>query len=266
MATNTSFLTLEGALSGLIFYVRDGRNLVRRKNGISKSRILNDPAFARTRENMSEFGGAAKVGKAMRTGFGSLIGTLGDTYLSARLNALMKRINTLSSGKRGMRAIDVAAHGALLEGFEFNSKAPFDTHFRISIARPTINASRNRVTWVIPSFNAHTSIKAPEGATHFKFVLGACFVSTYTFSEPLKHYVPEDTSVNGQGAHVASTAIDLLGMVGAPITLDFNLSSFGSIPVNSRLLVAIGLKFYQEVNDSLYALKQGHCMTVATSA
>jgi hypothetical protein len=40
------------------------------KGGPTAKQIKNAPEFARTRENMSEFGGAAKIAKVMRTGLG----------------------------------------------------------------------------------------------------------------------------------------------------------------------------------------------------
>ena len=61
MAVNNSFLKLKGGLGGLSFYEAGGENRVREKGGIDRDRIMNDPDFKRTRENMSEFGGSAKL-------------------------------------------------------------------------------------------------------------------------------------------------------------------------------------------------------------
>ncbi|HAT64297.1 MAG TPA: hypothetical protein DCS66_06805, partial [Flavobacteriaceae bacterium] len=65
MAKNKSFIKLEGTLDGLTFYQKDGESFVKTKGGISRDRILNDQNFKRTRENMQEFSGCAKTGKAV---------------------------------------------------------------------------------------------------------------------------------------------------------------------------------------------------------
>jgi hypothetical protein len=50
----------------MTFYKTQDGNLIKRKGGVSKQRIDNDPRFARTRENGEEFGNAAMSGKLVR--------------------------------------------------------------------------------------------------------------------------------------------------------------------------------------------------------
>ena len=64
MAKNNSYLKFEGTLGGLTYYEKDGKSIVKVKSSVSKSRIEKDPNYKRTRENMQEFGGAAKASKA----------------------------------------------------------------------------------------------------------------------------------------------------------------------------------------------------------
>jgi hypothetical protein len=56
MAKTSGIIKIEGTVEDLTFYKKDGRNFVRRKGGVSKERIENDPNYVRTRENNSEFG------------------------------------------------------------------------------------------------------------------------------------------------------------------------------------------------------------------
>jgi hypothetical protein len=51
MARQKGILKIEGSLDDITFYKKGDSFLVRNKGGISKQRIANDPAFARTREN-----------------------------------------------------------------------------------------------------------------------------------------------------------------------------------------------------------------------
>ena len=129
MARNTSFIRLEGTLDGLTFYRKDGDNVVKTKSSVSKNRIMNDPVYKRTRENMTEFGGASKVGKTFRNAFANVVRLMADTYMNARLNKLMKLINRNGSGVRGERSFDMVAMRDVLLNFEFNITDTFGTQF-----------------------------------------------------------------------------------------------------------------------------------------
>ena len=54
---------------------------------------MNDPAFARTRENMNEFGACGTAVKAIRRGFCNLLPDNSDLYFTARLMKLVKEVN-----------------------------------------------------------------------------------------------------------------------------------------------------------------------------
>jgi hypothetical protein len=66
MAKNKSLFKIEGTLDNVTFYKSADGYFVRTKGGVSKNRIMNDPAFVRTRENGSEFGRSASSGKLLR--------------------------------------------------------------------------------------------------------------------------------------------------------------------------------------------------------
>ncbi len=264
MAINKSFVKLEGTLDNLTFYHKDGKNLVKSKSAVSKSRIMTDSAFRRTRENMREFGGAARVGKAFRTAFSGVVKTMGDTYMGSRVNGLMKRINRYGAGVRGERDFEVVTYGETLKGFEFNKVTPLNSQFFAPSAVPVINATRDEVTWIIPDFNTDSFIITPEGASHFRLVLAAGYVSDHAFSGMQQGYEPVNEDVNGLGGVSYSADIPLVGMVGGITTLTLDLSSVGVIPATSALFVGIGIIFYQEINGDLYELAQGNAMKVVT--
>ncbi|WP_191859556.1 hypothetical protein [Hanstruepera ponticola] len=265
MARNTSFIKLEGTLDGLTFYNKDGENVVKTKSSVSKNRIMNDPTYKRTRENMIEFGGASKVAKAFRDAFANVVRLMGDTYLSGRLNRTMKLINKNGSGVRGERDFDVVSMRDILLNFEFNLNDPFNTQFFAPSGLPSINATRDIVTWLVPDFDTDSYLRAPEGATHFKLVLAAGYVDNYVFEKTTETYVPTDELVNGRGDVFYSDAIALGGMVGADTTLTVDMSALGVIPASSALFATVGIVFYQEINSELYVLAQGNAMKVAVT-
>ena len=73
MAKSSGVLKIEGTIEDLTFYKKDGKFLVRKKGGISKERIENEPNFVRTRENGSEFGHSGKSGKLLRLALGNMV-------------------------------------------------------------------------------------------------------------------------------------------------------------------------------------------------
>ena len=84
MARQGGLLKVVGKLDDLSFYKSSDGYLVRTKGGVSGSRIANDPAFARTRENGSEFGMSASAGKLLRTALRNLMMNASDKLVTSR--------------------------------------------------------------------------------------------------------------------------------------------------------------------------------------
>lgn len=61
--------------------------------GPTAEQVNSAPEFERTRENMNEFGGCAKVGKSLRTALSALMGKFTDPQVTGRLTSIMKKIN-----------------------------------------------------------------------------------------------------------------------------------------------------------------------------
>lgn len=263
MAKNNSFIRIEGTLDGLTFYRKNGESLIKTKNRLSRNRIMNDPAYKRTRENMREFGGSAICGKSFRESFAGIVRLVADAFISSRVTGLMRTVIASGAGLRGERAISLVDHLETFVGFNFNVKKPFDSHFNAPAPAPVLNANRDTLTWNVPDFNTDTYVLRPEGATHFKLALAAGFVSNYEWDPASKTYVPVEVSPNGIGGVVYSAPIALGGMVGAAIDLEVDLSALGPVPVTTAVFGGIAIVFYQMVNGELYELAQGHCMKIA---
>ena len=266
MARNNSFVKLEGTLDNLTFYRQNGEDFVKTRSSINRQRILKDPAFKRTRENMAEFGGCAKVASAFRETFASVVKTMSDSYMTSRLIALMKRINRSGAGERGERAISVTDNSEQFQGFEFNVKQHLNSVFYAPSEVVVTVPSRATVTWTIPSFDPDNFVNAPEGATHFKLVLAAGYLSDYGFNYNLNAFEPADALLNSLGAVVYSDAIPVNGTVSTVTELVLNTLTTEVVPLDTLLLVAEGIIFYQKVNTQLYELAQGNAMKIAMTA
>lgn len=238
MAKQTGIIKLKGTIGDISFYKTADGHLARAKGGIDASRIANDPAFQRTRENGSEFGKAGKGGKVVRNAIRVLLQNAKDKRVVSRLTTdLLKIVKTDITNVRGERTVQ-DGNFTLLNNFDFNKNAKLGSTLFASDSH-----SYDRVTGEVeislPAFSPVIRIAGPTGTTHFKIVMGASdldFVNeTSTFETDATGVLPYDS--------VDTAAIDLAVAISAGSLL----------PV----IVVLGIEFYQEVNGQMYPLKNG---------
>lgn len=128
MARQKGIIKLTGKIGDLSFYKSKDGYLAREKGGVDGERIKKDPAFARTRENGSEFGLAATSGKTLRDAFRPLMMRAADNRITSRLTRLMSQIRKLdTTSDRGKRSVGVAIQNQpakdMLKGFNFNVRS-----------------------------------------------------------------------------------------------------------------------------------------------
>ena len=238
MARQKGIIKLKGTIGDITFYKTQDGHLAREKGGIDASRIASDPAFQRTRENGSEFGRAGKAGKLLRTAFRPLLLNSADGRMVSRLTQRMvKVIQADLVSDRGLRNV-IDGEAELLFGFEFNIRGKLGT----SLFAPFV-ASIDRVAGEIKvdlvSFIPANMIAAPSGTTHFKIISGGAEVDfeteTFVVSSSETAILPWDNS--------ATAAINQVNAV---------------TPASTKpLFLAVGVEFYQEINEQMYPLKNG---------
>ena len=239
MARQKGLLKIKGTIGGMTFYKTslDG-HLVREKGGIEASRIANDPAFQRTRENGAEFGNAGKAGKMLRTAIRPLLLNSADSRMTSRLTQKMvKVIQADVTNDRGLRNV-LDGETELLTGFEFNIRGKLGTSL---FAPYTTNIDRvtGELTVDIGPFVPINMLAAPTGTTHFKIISAGAEIDfeaeTYVVTNSETAILPWDSA--------PTTAIALLNTVTAAST--------------KPLFLVLGVEFYQSVNGSMYPLKNG---------
>src|SRR5690606_21594440 len=109
MAKQAGYIKLEGTMGDLTFYKnRDGNYIARRKGGVSKERLLNDPKFERTRENMKEFSRAASAAKFLKNAFREIEIKSNGGKLHNRLYSLANKVlKTDPVNERGERLFEL---------------------------------------------------------------------------------------------------------------------------------------------------------------
>lgn len=238
MAKLRSLIKLEGTMEDLTFYKGADGYFVRTKGGVSKNRIMNDPAFARTRENGAEFGSIAGSGKLLRTALGPMVFRAKDSKLTSRLVKVLGQIKNLDSvSARGARnvaeGLNATSSTSILEGFDFNARATFGSVLN-SIA--TVDSATGMVS--IAAYNPLEQMRSPEGATHFSLQVGFLRIDFATGAYELTQSPEEVYPLqNGMITPVLSPA---------------------SVPtVTGTGMHFILIEFFQEVNGSQYMLNNG---------
>jgi len=240
MARLKSLLKVEGTIDDLSFYQSKDGHLVRKKGGVKSSQILNDPKFARTRENMQEFGQLAQTGKIFRDALRTFSFGSTDVRLFGRLSKRLNAIKLLDTfHPRGQRTIAKAlqTEEAVKQfvGFTLNDRAILSQVYRGIYSLDLEAAKMN-----FQAMQTEISISAPQGATQAGFQ----FMWTRIDFE-------SGNSVNG----VSNEHIILLDK--SKSTPGFELTAPAIDSGTGVLLIVLKLNFYQTVNGQLYPLNSG---------
>ena len=238
MARNNGILKIEGTLQDLTFYKGQDGFLVKTKSSISRKRILKDPAFARTRENLSEFAESAKAGKMLRLAFNELLQQAKDNRVTSRLTQKMSNIQKLDTvhvrGKRTVEQGLTTPEGkALLDNFNFNDRAPMES---ILLAQYSMDEQNGDVS--IPGFVPGLNLYKPEGATHVSLRSAFMLVNFNT------------GKFSGGVSPIENLMIDMA-------KTDVLLAP-DSVPSGSgNVFILLLVEFYQMVNNVQYPLRNG---------
>ena len=244
MAKQDGIVPIKGTIGNLTFYKGKEGFQVRSKGGVNASRIANDPAFQRTRENGAEFSRAGKAGKVLRSGLRQLLLNVSDSRMIGRLlKEMMRIIKSDILNPRGSRNV-IDGDVTLLQGFEFNANSNLGTTLFAPFSQ-SIDRATGQLAVNIPAFVPSSMIIAPGGTTHFKITAAAAEVDF--FSEV------STVEMNSTGE------LPWNSVATQPINLVNNLSPNSNKP----LFLVLGIQFLQVVNGTVYPLKSGAFNAVA---
>jgi hypothetical protein len=238
MAQQKGIIPLKGTIGNITFYKSKDGYLAREKGSLNADRIANDPAFQRTRENGAEFGRAGKGGKTLRTALRSLLQNISDGRMIARMTReMMKVIKADVTSARGYRNV-IDGEAELLKLFEFNANSKLGTTL-FAPYTASINRVSGELTVNLPSFIPVNMIATPGGTTHFKIVSAGAEIDFEN-----DNYVVDVKSTNLLPCDNAGTAV---------------INLINAVTANSTkpLFLALGVEFFQEVNGTMYPLKNG---------
>ncbi|MFC0344191.1 hypothetical protein [Epilithonimonas hispanica] len=237
MPRQKGLFKIEGSIDGVTFYRNADGHFVRMAGGVSKSRIMNDPAFARTRENITEFGNNAKAAKVLRDALGPLVKNAKDSRTSNRLMQLFNKVKNLDVvSLRGQRKISIGLEDPLSQNvfqkFDFNKKAQLS-----NVLKRTYELDALAGTLDIPGFIPAVDLLKPEGATHAQITYAALGLDFDTADSSLVQATPLNFALDNV---VQDIALSLTPPVGLPSVFQVLL-----------------IEFFQEVNTLQYPLNNG---------
>ncbi|WP_166963667.1 hypothetical protein [Yeosuana marina] len=238
MAKYKSLFNVEGTLGEVTFYKGENGYFIRSKGGVSKNRILKDPAFARTRENLSEFGSTATSGKQLRKAIHGILADAKDSRTSSRLTqVLSKVINEDLTSVRGQRNVAIglatAQEKSLLKGFNFNKRANLNSVLKASY---TLDTATGEVS--ISNFIPNQQLAIPESATHVS--MSCAFLNL-------------DLSSDMADLQVSPVTNLLLNSISSTINLTPQEPATGT----GQSFYFLKVTFFQDINEIQYPLNNG---------
>jgi hypothetical protein len=241
MARQKGLLRFKGTLDGLTFYKTKDGSLVRTKGGVEKDRIMNDPKFIRTRENMEEFSSSAASGKLLRKTTRTLMMNAKDGNVTSRLTKIMSQIKNMDTvSVRGKRNVGIGITNPnallLLKGFDYNNLSPLST---VLFAPYVLTPATGQID--INPFTPINDVMFDNAATHISF-RGAFAIIDFANNEADIQYSPiVNLPIDGTMTPVTLTPIALPVVPGG----------------GGNKVYFLQIQFFQEVNGVQYTLKNG---------
>ena len=242
MAIQTGNIKYRGSFKSIRNYVNlhDSNTYAGEKGGANRDLIMNNPAFARTRENMNEFAGCGKACKAIRQGFNNLLPDQTDKRFTSRLMSLVKVINRHDiEGEHGKRGIFFTEARPIVESLVFNKLQGLADKWRrlFIVAHPV---SRAEATLNVTNF-ALRECDIPQGASHYRLLNHLSAISDYTYSDLTRQYEPLN-GLDGINAFKYSEYTPVETALTVELKAEFPVGTV--VGDDCTILECVGIEFY----------------------
>lgn len=234
MGTLEGIIRFTGSFDGLSFYKMRGKIVVRRTGGFKGAAIKTQANYARTRENASQFGYCAGVGKALRMALYPFVRKIRTPYLHNHVVSLLNQMVkfdrvSLRGGKTLMLGLSSEEGYSLLKGFDFNKELSLKNVFPVAY---TVSLAEGK--FVVPTFSM-SQVSFPSGATH----IGLQFMMLRFDFDLLDYQLQTSEVVYFAKADREASCELVANLVGG----------------SGSLLGLVFVSFYQEINGEQYALE-----------
>jgi hypothetical protein len=250
MAYQTGVIEYKGSFKSIRHWKnrKDPKIYAGEKGGANRDLIMNNPAFARTRENMNEFGGCGVAVKAIRRGLIQLLPEHTDTHFTARLMKIIKMINLKDAeGDKGVRAIKISLNKTMLKSLDLHEKRKIDFELK-SCIRKSHSDSRTEATITVNGLNPSPHL-VHGNAQYYRVINHLSIVSDYVYVAEDKKYRPLST-LDATAAYVYSDYIP----VNTPLSVELKAAfKNGTVLTDSdTVLQCVGIEFYNRAGTDGY--------------
>src|ERR1035437_4567943 len=260
MAILTGAIKYRGSFKSIRNYVtlHDPNVYAGEKGGANRDQIMNNPVFARTRENMNEFGGVGLAVQAIRHGLLNLLPEQTDKLFTSRLMKITKEINRRDyEGIRGKRAISFSSNQPLLTGTVFNVLENVADMLKDQFVQ-LHPITRATATLSLTDFTIKESL-IPAGAEYYRVQNHISIISDYAYVDLNRRY--ETTSpLNTTSAFIYSEYTPVETALTDELVAAFPV---GILPGDADTVIqCVGVDFFQLNGIANYSQIVGGSMLV----
>lgn len=237
----------------------EGRILAR-KGGPTAEDIKTKPTYAELRKNQKEFGVASMMSKVLRNSLSEGMAEICETYVSGRLTAQFRNLASFEEGQSGTRPLCLSKYGHTLNGFEFNTTAPYEEIFGAKYFVKS-GSRKGQVILHFPAFVPEVTFKKPKGATNFKINARLVALSDYHYDAVNKVYHAVNKDLHGKYGSYQSPMLPILKIATEPMTAQVSLDQ-SELPEEMALFLVMAVSFYRYENGQFEHLSKGSGMTI----
>ena len=258
MSKQMSMIKFKGKMDGISFYQKEGKYVARKANGPSRERILTDPKFERTRENMREFSGLALASGSLSLLFAP-VKNLRDTKLRGRVARVLRGIMVVDEGSLlGQRQVRLSQHRSDLKNLELNAQTPLKSLLTAK-AETSHSADRKTASVELPDLQNHM-VYAPSQATHFQIVQHIGLLSDVVYNAQSNRYEVENEVLDTENK---TTFSEYLPLKGAPASLTLETTlAVNAIPEQVSVVQALGIVFFKKHGTAYYPSNESRGMRI----
>ncbi|MBW3545645.1 MAG: hypothetical protein KY428_08635 [Bacteroidetes bacterium] len=236
------------------------QTIVAKKGGPSGEEIKTKPTYQALRNNQKEFGVASMMAKVLRNSLSEGMSEICETYVSGRLTAQFRNLAKYAEGKTGTRPLFLSKYGHHLNGFEFNTTAPYEQIFGAKYFVKG-GSSRGHVILHFPAFIPEKTFRKPDEATNFKIYARLVALSDYKYDSTENIYMAINEELHGKYGSYQSAMLPILKIPTEPMTAHLSIDH-KIVPENNALFLVMAISFFEYEQGKFKHLPKESGMTI----
>ncbi len=234
--------------------------IIAKKGGPSAQQIKTATTYEELRNNQKEFGVASMMSKVLRESLSDCMTEICETYVSGRLTAQFRNLAKYEEGPTGTRPMYLSKYGHHLNGFEFNTTAPYEEIFGAKYFVQK-GSKRGQVILHFPAFIPEKTFRRPAGATNFKLTARLVALSDYSFDLSQNTYRATNEDLHGKFGSFESAMLPLLKIATEPMTTMISIDH-KQIPDETALFLVMAVSFYRYESGKFIHLSRESGMSI----